>query len=121
MNLFLSISVSGHQPLPGFVCANPCFAVFLTLIGSIVCDDLSPMTPWGSGDTSSCCDGCCCSYKERLMPWVVNHLSVPSDFFESWGVDNIESAVDMKHIGLIVDSNVKFIKDVGEVVCREVE
>src|SRR5882757_9263601 len=121
MNLFLSLSISGHRPLSCFVCANPCFAILLTLIGSIICNDLSPVTPWCSGDASSCRNCCCCSHKERFMPGIVNHLPIPSNFFESWGIDNIASAVDMKHVGFIVNGNVEFVEDEGEVIFREVE
>src|SRR5882757_6448066 len=116
MDVFLSISISGHRPLPGFVCLHSRFTVILALIGSIICDDLSPMAPWGSGYASSCCDGCCCSYNECLMPWVVDYFFVSPNSRESWRVDDIESTIDMEYICFIVDCNVEFVEDMGDVV-----
>src|SRR5882757_731154 len=103
MNLFLSVSISGHGPFPGFMCANSCFAVFLTLIGPVVCDDLSPMTSWGSGYAPSCCDCCCGSHNKGFVPWIINHFFISPNPFKSWGVDNIESTVNMEHVRFIVD------------------
>ena len=46
------------------------------------------------------------------MPWIVDNCFIFFDLFKSWGVGNIESTVDMEHVGFIVDGNVKFVEDV---------
>src|SRR5882757_79964 len=121
MDLLLSIPISSHGPLSGFVCADPGFTIIFALIRPIICDDLSSMTPWCPGNAPSCCDCCCSSHNKGFVPRIVDNLFVSPNSFESWGVDDIESTVNMEHICFIVDCNVEFIEDVGDVICRQIE
>src|SRR5229473_2343631 len=121
MNLFLSISISGYGPFPSFMCVKSCFAVFLALIRPVICDDLSPMAPWGSRYTPSCCYCCCGSHNKGFVPWVVDNLLVSPDSLEFWRIDNMESAVHMEHVCFVVDINVEFVEDMGDVIFRQIE